>query len=382
MKKNLLPILIAGTLSSFSLLAAPLNNAQLDQIVNDTIKPLMAQQAIPGMAVAVVYQGKSHLYSYGEADIEAKRPVTADTLFELGSVSKTFTGIAAGAAINSGLVKLTDPAVKYAPQLNTPQWQHITMLNLATYTAGGLPLQVPDAVSDQQALWHYYQQWQPEWQPGTMRSYSNASIGLFGLLAVKNSGLSFTDYLHNKVLQPLMMTHTYIDVPAAQQKNYAWGYRDGKPVRVSAGMLDAEAYGVKTSVQDMAKYLQANIDPNSTPAVKQAILTSQARYLRVGNGYQGLGWEIYHWPVDAKEVIAASDNGVALKPHAVEVLTPAGKAEAQSWVHKTGSTNGFGSYIAFVPQQKVGIVMLANKSYPNPARVEAANKIITALTQH
>lgn len=102
MKKNLLPILIAGTLSSFSLLAAPLNNAQLDQIVNDTIKPLMAQQAIPGMAVAVVYQGKSHLYSYGEADIEAKRPVTADTLFELGSVSKTFTGIAAGAAINSG----------------------------------------------------------------------------------------------------------------------------------------------------------------------------------------------------------------------------------------------------------------------------------------
>lgn len=382
MKKNLLPILIAGTLSSFSLFAAPLNNAQLDQIVNDTIKPLMAQQAIPGMAVAVVYQGKSHLYSYGEADVEAKRPVTADTLFELGSVSKTFTGIAAGAAINSGLVNLADPAVNYAPQLNTPQWKKITMLNLATYTAGGLPLQVPDAVSDQQALWHYYQQWQPEWQPGTMRNYSNASIGLFGLLAVKNSGLSFADYLQKKVLQPLKMTHTYIDVPAAAQKNYAWGYYNGKPVRVSGGMLDAEAYGVKTSAQDMAKYLQANIDPDSTPALKQAILTSQARYLRVGNWYQGLGWEIYHWPVDAKEVIAASDNGVALKPHAVEVLTPAAKADAQSWVHKTGSTNGFGSYIAFVPQQKVGIVMLANKRYPNPARVEAASKIIQTLTQH
>ncbi len=95
--------------------------------------------------------------------------------------------------------------------------------------------------------------------------------------------------------------------------------------------------------------------------------------------YQGLGWEILNWPVDAKTVVDGSDNKVALAPlPAVEVNPPAPPVKA-SWVHKTGSTGGFGSYVAFIPEKQIGIVMLANKSYPNPARVEAAYHILEAL---
>ena len=371
-------LLLSVTSAAF---AAPMSETQLAEVVERTVTPLMNAQAIPGMAVAVIYQGQPHYFTCGKADVAANKPVTPQTLFELGSISKTFTGVLGGDAIARGEIALGDPVAKYWPELTGKQWQGIRMLDLATYTAGGLPLQVPDEVTDTASLLRFYQNWQPQWKPGTTRLYANASIGLFGALAVKPSGMSYEQAMTTRVFKPLKLDHTWINVPKAEEAHYAWGYREGKAVHVSPGMLDAEAYGVKTNVKDMASWVIANMKPDSlqAPSLKQGIALAQSRYWRVGAMYQGLGWEMLNWPVDAKTVVGGSDNKVALAPLPVAEVNPPAPPVKASWVHKTGSTGGFGSYVAFIPEKQLGIVMLANKSYPNPARVEAAYRILDAL---
>lgn len=378
-KTSLCALLFGASCSAF---AAPQTTPQpLTDSVNRIITPLIKEQAIPGMAVAVVSQGKVWYFTWGEADVAKMQPVTRRTLFELGSVSKTFTGVLGGDAIARGEIRLDDPATRFWPALTGKQWQGITLLHLATYTAGGLPLQVPEEIASDRALLHYYQRWQPEWPAGSRRQYSNASIGLFGAMAVKPSGLSFEEAMRTRVFAPLHLNHTWITVPSAEKKRYAWGYRDGNAVRVSPGALDAEAYGIKSTIEDMASWLQANMnaDDMQQKTLQQGIKLAQSRYWQAGEMYQGLGWEMLNWPVDTEALIQGSENKNALAAQPVKAITPPARAVSASWVHKTGSTGGFGSYIAFIPEKKIGIVMLANKNYPNPARVAAAWQILKTL---
>ncbi|WP_312215024.1 class C beta-lactamase [Pantoea vagans] len=380
MKKSLFYLALFSL--SASCVAADLSSQQVTSLVKAAIEPLMEQQAIPGMSVAVLYKGRAQFVNLGVADLESRRRVTENTLFELGSVSKTFTGTLAGIMIRNGEIRLNDPVQKRWPQLTGEQWRPVRMLHLATYTAGGLPLQLPDEVTDQVSLLRFYQNWQPTAAPGLQRQYSNASIGLFGSLMVKGD---YEQAMERHVFQPLRLTRTYITVPPSMMLNYAWGYKNGQPVRVSPGMLDAEAYGIKSTARDMLTFMQANIDPNRLSAgnavLRNAIRTAQSRYFKVGSLYQGLGWEIYDWPVDAETLLSDNDNAVALKPRPATQVNPVGPSQSASWVHKTGATNGFGAYIAFIPEQNSGIVLLANKNYPNPLRIRVAWQILQALQQ-
>lgn len=165
MKKSIINTLVFTAFAATPLYISAqtiLTPKQVATVVNDTIDPLVEEQDIPGMAVAVFYNGKPQFFNYGVADKKTGRPVTENTLFELGSVSKTFTGIAGEYAAQTGIMNLNDPVTKYAPELTGDQWKDVKMLHLATYTAGGLPLQLPDSVIDQTTLWQFYQQWQPQ----------------------------------------------------------------------------------------------------------------------------------------------------------------------------------------------------------------------------
>ncbi|MBX9267784.1 beta-lactamase [Chromobacterium violaceum] len=372
-----------GCLTFLPLAAQAANDAgksDLDAAVEATIPPLMKAKGIPGMAVAVLADGNAHYFNYGVASRETGQQVTQDTLFELGSISKTFTGILGGYALARGKLSLADKASRYQPELKGSAFDRVSLLQLATYSAGGLPLQFPDAVAGQASMLAYYRGWQPDYAPGERRLYSNPSIGLFGHLAARSLGQPFEQAMARELLPRLGLSHTFVQVPEAERYRYAWGYsKAGKPVRVGPGALDAEAYGIKSSAADLLKYLALNMSPPADPALQRALDASHAAYYRVGDMSQGLGWEAYPYPISLERLLAGNSNEIAFQPQKLEWLNPPRLAGADVLLNKTGSTNGFGAYVLFVPARKLGIVMLANRNYPNAERVRAAYRILSAV---
>lgn len=341
----------------------------------------MKENDIPGMAVAVTVNGKRYVFNYGVASRENGQKVTEDTIFELGSISKTFTATLASYTQLRGTLSFSDKASKYLPALAGSSFDTISLLDLGTYTAGGLPLQFPDDVTGQDKMIAYYKNWRPDYAPGTRRLYSNPSIGLFGYLAAASMGEPFDDLMEGKIFPGLGLTHTYIRVPQDQMGNYAYGYsKSNKPIRVGPGALDSEAYGVKTTAADMIHFLEANMDSSKLDKTLQsAIATTHTGYYRIGDMTQGLGWEMYAYPTSLERLQAGNSNEMSRNPNKANKLVPPQPPRRDVLINKTGSTNGFGAYVAFVPANGIGIVMLANRNYPIPARIKAAYRILTAL---
>ena len=256
------------------------------------------------------------------------------------------------------------------------------MSHLVTYSAGGFPLQISDEINSRSALLKYYQQWEPTWKPGAKRVYSNASIGLFGILTAEASQMDFQHAMKIRVFEPLKLSNTWFDIPKSNEKNYAWGYLNNQPKHVSTGMLDDETYGIKSSIEDMTKWMQVNLDSNMVKSrtLQQGIGLSQQGYYYTENKiYQGLGWEMYDYPVNEELVIRNSSNDVALMAKDIMQIKPEHMNRHKFFIHKTGATNGFSAYVAFIPSKKIGIVMLANKNFPNTERVKAAFSILNTL---
>lgn len=357
--------------------------SDLRQVVDANVTPLMQQQGIPGLSVAVVNQGKVQYFNYGLADKSSQHAVTQDTLFEIGSVSKTFTATLGGYAQAKGSLKLADKASQHLAALKGSAFDHISLLQLATYTPGGLPLQFPDAADSAGTMLGYLQNWKPAYAPGEQRLYSNPSIGVFGYLTAQSMGQPFKVAMERTLLPKLGLKNTYVSVPANQAKRYAQGYdKDQNPVRVGPGALDSEAYGIKTSAQDLAHYVMINLHPQTLePALQQAIATTQTGYYTVNGTTQALGWEYYPYPIALDALIEGNSTPMAMEPHPVKWLTPAQRQPANVLYNKTGSTRGFGAYVAYVPSKDRGVVILANKNYPNAERVKLAHAILKAMDQ-
>ncbi|HHX8298764.1 TPA: class C beta-lactamase [Vibrio diabolicus] len=357
-------------------------SSQLKSVVDECAKGLINEYDIPGLAVAVTIDGKRYFYNYGFADESKGSLVTNDTIFELGSISKTFAATLTGYAQEKGKLNMDDKVKDYIPELENSVLGNTKLVHVATYTAGGLPLQFPSEVTNDAEMMQYYKTWKPEHEAGTKRKYSNPSIGLFGYIGALSMKSDYTEMMETVILPELGMTNTFVDVPKDKLNNYAFGYSsEGKPVRVNPGILDAQAYGIKSTSLDMLQYIEANMgQAQLNTDIENALERTHTKYFDTDTFTQAVGWEGYNYPVSLSQLLKGNSSDVILNAKPVQA-SESGTLGRDVWYNKTGSTGGFGAYVAYVPSEKIGIVILANKNYPNAERVEAAYNIISSVVK-
>jgi beta-lactamase class C len=335
------------------------------------------------MAVGITVGGKHYVLDYGVASTKTRKPVTDSTLFEIGSVSKTFTATLAAWAQVSGQLSLSDKTSKYLPSLQGTKFGEVSLLNLGTHTPGGLPLQVPESVTSMDQLMKYFQEWQPTYVPGTYRTYANPSIGLLGLITAKSMNQDFVALMEGHLLPMLGMTSTYINVPDTKMADYAQGYTEkDEPIRMVTAVLSSEAYGAKTTATDMIHFVEANMGLiNLNVELQRAITDTHTGYFKAGVMTQDLIWEQYAYPVELKTLLEGNSYQMILEATPVAQISPPMEPRKDVLINKTGSTNGFGAYVAFVPEKQIGIVILANKNYPIDDRITIAHQIFSKLVR-
>lgn len=355
----------------------------LDSQVRDAARQVMRDNDIPGLAIAMTDNGKQYFYEFGVADKASGQAVSRDTLFELGSISKTFSASLAARTEIDGKLSLQAKVGDYLPALADTPFGALSLINLATHTNGGMPLQLPDAIQNDTQLLAWLKQWKPQHQPDSWRAYANPSIGMLGVITAKRLQTPYAKALQEQLLPALGLKHTFVHIPPDQQASYAWGYdKNDKPVRVNPGVLADEAYGVKSSSRDMLRFVEANLGRvELAPPLKQALDETRRGHFQRGTMTQDLVWEQYDYPLALQDLIDGNDNRYALEGTPATALKPALAPQSKVWVNKTGATNGFGAYVAFVPDLQRGVVLLANKNYPNAERVKLAWRLFEALDQ-
>lgn len=377
---KLLSVITCLALTAQGAMASEMDQAKIKDTVDSLIQPLMQKNNIPGMSVAVTLNGKNYIYNYGLASKQPQQPVTDNTLFEVGSLSKTFAATLASYAQVSGKLSLDKSISHYVPELRGSSFDHISVLNAGTHTTG-LALFMPEEVKNTDQLMAYLKAWKPADPAGTYRVYSNIGTGLLGMIAAQSMGMTYEDAIEKTLLPKLGMTHTYLNVPADQAENYAWGYnKKNEPIHVNMEVLGNEAYGIRTNASDLIRYVQANmgqlkLDGNST--LQKALTDTHTGYFKSGKITQDLMWEQLPYPVSLPDLLTGND--MAMTKSVATPIVPPLPPQENVWINKTGSTNGFGAYIAFVPAKKMGIVMLANKNYSIDQRVTVAYKILSEL---
>jgi beta-lactamase class C len=348
--------------------------AAVRQAIDDAVTPVIAQYGLPGVTVGVTVDGARTFAAYGVTGKGTGQKTTRDTLFELGSISKTFTATLAALAEIEGKLSLSDTVGMHMPELTGHPIGDVRLVDLATHTAGGFALQLPAGVNSDAQLMDFYRTWKPKYPAGTMRTYANPSIALLGLVTARAMGAPFQTLAEQRLFPALGLQRTFIAVPKAEMPTYAWGTNgQGKRVRVGMDPIMTEVYGVKSNAVDMVAFLEANMGLGNLPdPIARAVAATHTGYYRAGPFIQDLIWEQYVLPAQRDDMVAGNTSALVLKPLPAQAIEPPMPPRADVILNKTGSTGGFGAYVFCVPAKKFGMVILANKGWPNGARTKAA----------
>jgi CubicO group peptidase (beta-lactamase class C family) len=255
------------------------------------IAQIAQARGIVGLSVAVARNGTVELAgAYGKSSLAAGTPVTTNTVFALGSVTKQFTAACILLLAQDGKLSVHDKVARYYPNLTRAQ--DITLLDLLNHVSGYAdyyPLDFVDSRMespiDPDDLIQRYAGGKLDFEPGTQWSYSNTGYVILGRVVEKVSGQTLGDFMTRRILQPLGMSHSFFG-PAAAGSGLAEGYTrfalgPQKPARPEAQGWLPGAAGLNSTAADLVKWDMALIDGRVLNAESYALMT-QPRQLSQG----------------------------------------------------------------------------------------------------
>lgn len=341
---------------------------------------------IPGMVWGVVKDGKLvHVKGAGVQEIEAKRPVTADTLFRIASMTKAFTALTILKLRDDGKLALDAPAETYVPELKalkypTEDSAKIRVRELLTHTAG---FATDDPWGDRQTPL-------PESEftaflaggvpftrpPATAMEYSNLGYALLGRIITNVSGTAYDEMVQRTILRPLGMTSTSHHVASQPAERRALGYRwedDGWKLEptMAHGAFGAMG-GIQTSANDYAKWVAFLLSawPPRDGADAGPVRRASVRELAQGANY----------PVSRQRPGASGADACRMAGTYGMGFNVATDCELGLTMSHGGGYPGYGSHLLLLPDYGVGIFALANRTYagPTPPVWDAAVALLRA----
>lgn len=362
MQRLILLLLLHCSAICFSQLSKPAPSVKKQ--IDDYIKAEIKKKQIPGLSYAVVSNGKIiDSGAYGYANIELEAPVTHHTLFNIGSIGKTFTATAIMLLQKDGKLSINDPINKYLDSL-PDAWKSITIKNLLTHTSGIkdyahdfpgyslIPKDRKQEITESQFI-HMAADLPLNFKPGERWAYSNSNFALLGFIIQKLTGKFFGDFVKERIFEPAGMKQTrYTDV------------RDIIPNRASGYLLDEDDnyrfinglyvsnffsrlgdMGILTTATDLARWCIA--------ADKATILDRQTLKMmwtpaKLNNGLEATG-------------LVGSNYGMgwALGNH--RGTTEIGHAGA--------FINGYTAYLSRFPEKNFDVVVLTNLNPANTGMI-------------
>jgi beta-lactamase class C len=357
-----------------SLTSPPASGASLRDavapIVAREVHALLPENTAGGVAVAVRHGGETLFFNFGYADSAAKRPLSEDSLFNLGSLRKVFEATVLAEAAQQGALSLDDPVIKYLPELRGGgDITKVTLGELATHTSGLLlPQDHPPWPTEGYTRARFIatlKAWTaaPGHPPGTRHTYTHAGYVLLQLALERALGKPIGTLFAERITAPLGLSSTLVPergadsahggLTAALLARAVQGYdENGAAVGTPGnqqGYYDFPGTGqMFSSARDLAAFMEASLGERPAPPALAAALASaqQGRFPITPHIAQALAWEVH-----------------------ADVQPPI--------VGKNGGLNNTSTYLGLMPARKSGIVILVNRGDQDAASV--GRKILRAL---
>ena len=295
------------------------------------------------LAIGVVYGGKTSSYYYGETESGNKQLPDENTLFEIGSISKTFTATLLAYLDQTGMLSVDDSITRYLPDsvAANPDLQRITLLQLANHTSG-LP-RMPDNIETTAAehpldpykdytqadLYSFLASYKATTPPDSIYAYSNLGFGLLGDILATVYGKPYNEMVQEIICGPLGLTNT-TEFPNPDSQYVAKAYNeDGLETPLWTFDAFAAHGALKSSVKDLLNYAKAHFKMPESDLEYALARTRQFTYFNPPDTDIGMAW---HMNLVGDELVY--------------------------W--HNGATYGSSSYMAFTPDRKVAVVVLSN----------------------